>query len=51
MGCDITDQLLIRFLLRSSDIVKSKYIVSKHLPDNFPIQNGLKQGDASQTLS
>jgi hypothetical protein len=24
----------------------SKVHIGKHLPDNFPIQNGLKQGDA-----
>jgi hypothetical protein len=24
----------------------SKVRIGKHLPDNFPIQNGLKQGDA-----
>jgi hypothetical protein len=28
----------------------SKVHISKHLSDNFPIQNGLKQGDASPPL-
>jgi hypothetical protein len=28
----------------------SKVHISKHLSDNFPIQNGLKQGDALSPL-
>jgi hypothetical protein len=28
----------------------SKVCTGKHLPDNFPIQNGLKQGDALSPL-
>jgi phosphorylcholine metabolism protein LicD len=28
----------------------SKAIISKHLSDSFPIQNGLKQGDASSPV-
>jgi hypothetical protein len=28
----------------------SKVHVGKHLPDNYPIQNGLKQGDALSSL-
>jgi hypothetical protein len=28
----------------------NKVIIGKHLSDNFPIQNGLKQGDALSPL-
>jgi hypothetical protein len=28
----------------------SKVRIGKHLPDNFPIQNGLKEGDALSPL-
>jgi hypothetical protein len=28
----------------------SKFLIGKHLSDNFPIQNGLKQGDALSPL-
>jgi hypothetical protein len=28
----------------------SKVYVGKHMSDNFPVQNGLKQGDASSPL-
>jgi hypothetical protein len=38
VGFDVTDQLPIRFF---AFVHKSK-----HLSDNFPIQNGLIQGDA-----
>jgi hypothetical protein len=34
----------------SANETYSKVHIGKHLSDNFPIQNGLKQGDTSMTL-
>jgi hypothetical protein len=34
----------------SSDLTYSKVRIGKHFSDNFPVQNGLKQGDALSPL-
>jgi hypothetical protein len=40
-----------RFILSQyPQLCRSKVRVDKHLSDNFPIQNGLKQGDALSLL-
>jgi hypothetical protein len=37
---------LVRLIKRCLNETYSKVHIGKHLSDNFPIQNGLKQGDA-----
>jgi hypothetical protein len=37
---------LVRLIKMSLNETYSKVPIGKHLSDNFPIQNGLKQGDA-----
>jgi hypothetical protein len=37
---------LVRLIKMCLNEMYSKACIGKHLSDNFPIQNGLKQGDA-----
>jgi hypothetical protein len=37
---------LVRPIKMCLNEIHSKFHIGKHLSDNFPIQNGLKQGDA-----
>jgi hypothetical protein len=41
---------LVRLIKMCLNEMYSKVHIGKHLPDNFPIQNGLKQGDALSPL-
>jgi hypothetical protein len=41
---------LVRLIKMCLNDTYSKVHISKHLPDSFPIQNGLKQGDALSPL-
>jgi hypothetical protein len=41
---------LVRLIKMCLNETYSKARISKHLSDNFPIQNGLKQGDALSPL-
>jgi hypothetical protein len=41
---------LVRLLKICLNKTYSKVCIGKHLSDNFPIQNGLKQGDALMPL-
>jgi hypothetical protein len=41
---------LIRLIKMCSNEMYSKVRIGKHLPDSFPIQNGLKHGYALLTL-
>jgi hypothetical protein len=41
---------LVRFIKMCLNETYSKVRIGKHLSDNFPIQNGLKQGDALSPL-
>jgi hypothetical protein len=62
MGSDITDELLIRFsafirywrkngsTMRQYSTYSQEVHIGKHLPNSFPIQNGLKQGDVLSPL-
>jgi hypothetical protein len=40
----------VRFIEMCLNEIYSKVCIGKHLSDNFPIQNGLKQGDALSPL-
>jgi hypothetical protein len=41
---------LVRLIKMGLNYAYSKVYIGKHLSDSFPIQNGLKQGDASSPL-
>jgi hypothetical protein len=41
---------LVRLIKMCLNKTYSKVRIGKHLSDNFPIQNGLKQGDALSPL-
>jgi hypothetical protein len=41
---------LVRLIKMCLNVTYSKVRIGKHLSDNFPIQNGLKQGDAPSPL-
>jgi hypothetical protein len=41
---------LVRLIKMCLNKMFSKVRIGKHLSDNFPIQNGLKQGDALSIL-
>jgi hypothetical protein len=41
---------LVRLIKICLNETYSKVLMSKHLSDSFPIQNGLKQGDALSSL-
>jgi hypothetical protein len=41
---------LVRLIKMCLNETCSKVLIGKHLPYNFPIQNGLKQGDALSSL-
>jgi hypothetical protein len=41
---------LVRLIKMCLNGTYSKAYICKHLSESFPIQNGLKQGDASTTL-
>jgi hypothetical protein len=41
---------LVRFIKMCLNETYSKVCIGKHLSDNFPVQNGLKQGDALSPL-
>jgi hypothetical protein len=41
---------LVSFIKMCLNETYSKVRIGKHLSDSFPIQNGLKQGDALSTL-
>jgi hypothetical protein len=41
---------LVRLIKMCLNETYSKVRIGKHLPDNFPIQNGLKQRDALSPL-
>jgi hypothetical protein len=41
---------LVRLIEMCSNETYSKVCIGKHLSDNFPIQNGLKQGHALSSL-
>jgi hypothetical protein len=41
---------LVRLIKMCLNEISSKVRIGKHLSDNFPIQNGLKQGDALSPL-
>jgi hypothetical protein len=41
---------LVRLIKMCLNETYSKVFIGKHLPDSFPIQNGLKQGDALSQL-
>jgi hypothetical protein len=41
---------LVRLIKMCLSELYSKVHIYKHLPDNFPIQNGLKKGDALLSL-
>jgi hypothetical protein len=41
---------LVRLIKMCLNETYGKVRISKHLSDNFPIQNGLKQGDALSPL-
>jgi hypothetical protein len=41
---------LVRFIKMSSNETYQEALIGKHLPHTFPIQNGLKQGDALSPL-
>jgi hypothetical protein len=41
---------LVRLIKMCLNDTYSKVRIGKHLSDNFPIQNGLKQGDALSPL-
>jgi hypothetical protein len=41
---------LVRLISMCSNGAYNRVRIGKHLSDNFPIQNGLKQGDALSPL-
>jgi hypothetical protein len=41
---------LVRLIRMCLNETYSKVLIGKHLPASFPIQNGLKQGDALSPL-
>jgi hypothetical protein len=46
MGHGICEWCLVGFFSGDGSITHSKVGIGKHLSDNFPLQNGLKQDDA-----
>jgi hypothetical protein len=46
----VVPRKLVRLIKMCLNKMYSKVRIGKHLSDNFPIQNGLKQGDALSPL-